>query len=174
MDRTRTAARTARTAARAAVVLVGTVAAAAVTVAPASAAAAPPAGVYSGNLCGSSSNWSLANAGAESCVFRNSGSASAVSLSVGAADYARDGLSAKADVWVRQYNAHGAQVGGTTTFYPVVNSSGYATTRVSGAATIGRASGATSVRITIRACTYDSPTAVHRSCATTVKSLAWA
>ncbi|HWH27489.1 MAG TPA: hypothetical protein VNU26_00770, partial [Mycobacteriales bacterium] len=140
---------------------------------PASAAPAPSAGVYAGNLCGSSSNWSTANAGAEACVFRNGGTSSWISLTVGAADYARDGLSAKADVWVRQLDRYGNQVGSTVTFYPVINSSGYATTRIGYPATIYKHSGVTAVRLTIRACTYDSPTKVHHSCATQHRTLTW-
>lgn len=128
----------------------------------ASAAPSPGAGVYNGNQC-SGARWYVDNAGAEACVFQNAASAGSwVSLSAGAFDYARDGYSAKTDVNIQQYR-YGAW-GSTDNLYAVINSSGYGTTRVGGGYTVSRQAGASHFRLLIRACTYDSPTTIHKSC----------
>ena len=127
----------------------------------ASADPAPTAGVYTGNRC-LDSDGAVSNAGAEACVFVNTRSSSWLGLSAGAFDYARDGYSAKTDV-VMQQLVNGAWLD-TGTIPSVIDSSGYNTSRVGGRYTYGRRSGAIKWRLRIQACTYDSPTKVHRSC----------
>lgn len=129
----------------------------------AQAAAAPLAGTYSGNYC-LNARWYIDNAGAEACAFQNAASpGNWVTISTGAYDYAPDGLSAKTNAVLQQWNGSGWV--STNNLPTVVNSAGYGTTKVSGSVIVYRQSGMSFFRLWIRACTYDAPTAVHRSCA---------
>lgn len=159
-----------RTARRLAVLSVAALGVIGLTAGPASAA--PGNGTYYGNQC-QSSNWYLDNAGAEACVWRDrfvpNGS---LSITAGAFDYASDGRSANNRTTVQQYfPGYGWSAGSSI---GVTASRGYGFSQVGSSYTFNKASGASHVRVIVRACTYDVPTATYFSCASkVVASGAW-
>jgi hypothetical protein len=127
------------------------------------------AAVYSGNQC-STARWYLDNSGAESCAYLNGKTASAITLTAGAYDYARDGYSALNETEVQQYINGVWYTGPRVSFY---NSAGFGTTNLAAPFSVARRAGASHFRIRMTACTYDSPTARRISCATTYWGYAW-
>jgi hypothetical protein len=134
------------------------------------ALAAPAAGNYAGNQC--TPNFYVDNAGAEGCVWVDHFEpGSRILFTLGAVDYARDGKSARNVTYVDQYfPGYGWYRSGT---FIVTESSGYGYTRIGSQQVVNKQAGATVVRVTINACTYDAPSATYYSCGSKASSKAW-
>jgi len=159
-----------RTARRIATVLAGLVGALVLTAG--AAWAAPGPGTYYGNQC-QTARWYVDNAGAEACTWLNHFAPnSSIGVTAGAFDYASDGRSANNRTTVQQYfPGYGWYTSGNI---GVTASRGYGYSQVGSPYTFSKASGATHVRVLVRACTYDVPTTTYFSCYTKqVASSAW-
>jgi hypothetical protein len=124
--------------------------------------------VYQGNQCAGS--YYVDNAGAEACLIKSHVTTSSVTFQAGAYDYAKDGLSALNESYFYQLVNNSWVQSHHWNFY---NSSGYGTTKLQDPVTITKKSGVTKVKIVIKACTYDSPTGVRKSCGTKSWVLNW-
>lgn len=147
----------------------GAAAAVALVAGPASAATVVP-GEGSGDLC---SAQRVTDPGAVGCIWTNSFAAnSRWTVQLGAFDRARDGLSARTLAYVDQYNAAGTYLGRNT--LTTTESNGAGLTRISPSTSIYHLAGATKIRLTLFACTYNAPTGSYQHYTSGVWNYTWA
>ncbi len=136
----------------------------------ANASPANAAATYYGNQC-QGARWYVDHVGAEACLFRNWGSATAISFTPGAYDMARDGYSALNETIVYQWIPGRNWVFSTSRQVRV--SAGFGYSRIGDPFGVQRAQGATHIGFWLIACSYDNPTGVRRTCGKNWYQYAW-
>ncbi len=130
--------------------------------------------VHKGNWCAARpiARWYVANVGAEACIKEIAVKPHAsITLEAGAFDYAKDGYSPLNDTRIEQL-VNRTWI--TTYHFSFFNPGGYGTTDAIGPVTIPRRSGASGIRVSITACTYDNlHTHVRESCGSKHWSYPW-
>jgi hypothetical protein len=116
---------------------------------------------YGSNQC-QGFRWFVDNAGAEACLRQNWKSATGISFTPGAYDYAKDGYSALNDTIVYQWVPGRGWIFSTSR--QVLVTTGVGSSRIGDAFGVQRAPGATHIGFRLRACTYNTPTSARISC----------